>query len=78
MPQLEEQVLAHLRTLPIAQQQEVLNFIVTLSQRQPASLDSKILPQSFTAAAQSYIGCLDGGPPDLSTNPHYMVGFGAS
>jgi RelB Antitoxin alpha helical domain len=33
--------------------------------------------QSFTAAAQKYVGCLDGGPPDLSTNPQYMTDFGA-
>jgi RelB Antitoxin alpha helical domain len=25
--------------------------------------------QSFTAAAQKYVGCLDCGPPDLSTHP---------
>lgn len=24
------------------------------------------------------IGCLQGGPPDLSTNPKYMDGFGES
>jgi hypothetical protein len=73
MPHLEEQVLEHLRTLPVIQQQEVLNFILALHQRPPESLSP-----SFTAAARQYVGCLDGGPSDLSTNPEHMVGFGAT
>ena len=28
------------------------------------------------AARHGLIGCVQGGPPDLSTNPKYMVGFG--
>jgi hypothetical protein len=76
MPQLEEQVLEHLRTLPNLQQQEVLNFIIALSQRPPA-ITPEGLSQSFTAAAHQYVGCLDGGPSDLSTNPEHMAGFGA-
>jgi hypothetical protein len=78
MPQLEAQVLEHLRTLPSIQQQEVLNFILALSQRPTATTTPEIRPQSFTAAAQQYIGCLDGGPSDLSTNPEHMAGFGAT
>jgi hypothetical protein len=27
-------------------------------------------------ARDGLIGCLEGGPPDLSTNPKYMKGFG--
>jgi len=27
-------------------------------------------------ARKGLIGCLSGGPPDLSTNPKYMEGFG--
>jgi hypothetical protein len=27
-------------------------------------------------ARKRLIGCLSGGPPDLSTNPEYMEGFG--
>ena len=33
-------------------------------------------PDSFAALAAKFVGCLDGGPPDLSTNPKYMEGFG--
>jgi hypothetical protein len=75
MPQLEEQVLENLRTLPSVQQQEVLNFILPLSQRPTATTTPET--QSFTAAAHQYVGCLDGGPSDLSTNPEHMAGFGA-
>jgi hypothetical protein len=34
--------------------------------------------ESFYDAATrlGLIGCVDGGPPDLSTNPKYMEGFG--
>lgn len=31
---------------------------------------------SFAEAAKDLIGCLDGLPPDLSTNKAYMEGFG--
>jgi hypothetical protein len=77
MPQLEAQVLEHLRSLPIARQQEVLNFILFLSQspQNMETLDER--SQSFTAAAQQYSGCLVGGPSDLSTNPKYLEGFGS-
>jgi hypothetical protein len=36
--------------------------------------------ESFFAAASrlGLIGCVEGGPPDLSTNPKYMEGFGGS
>jgi hypothetical protein len=33
-------------------------------------------PVSFLEAAKDLIGCLDGLPPDLSTNKKYMEGFG--
>ena len=76
MPQLEEQVLEHLRTLPSNQQQEVLNFILFLSQQRKNTLTAAAPSRSFASAAQHYIGSLDGGPSDLSTNPQYMEGFG--
>ncbi len=36
--------------------------------------------ESFLAAATrlGLVGCVKGGPPDLSTNPQYMAGFGES
>jgi hypothetical protein len=77
MPQLEAQVLEHLRSLPIARQQEVLNFVLFLSQSPKNMKTSDDRSQSFTVAAQQYSGCLAGGPSDLSTNPKYLEGFGS-
>jgi hypothetical protein len=31
---------------------------------------------SFADVAREFIGCLDGGPGDLSTNPKHMKGYG--
>lgn len=31
---------------------------------------------SFADAAREFIGCLDGGPGDLATNPRHLKGFG--
>ena len=33
-------------------------------------------PESFAAQAARYIGVAGGGPPDLSTNPEHLEGFG--
>lgn len=33
-------------------------------------------PSSFLELAGDLIGCLEGLPPDLSTNKSYMAGFG--
>ncbi len=76
MPQLEAQVLEHLRALPSAQQQEVLNFILFLSQQRQTTAAAPT--DSFAAAARQYLGCLDGDPAGLSTNPQYLEGFGES
>ena len=35
-----------------------------------------VRPGSVLEAAGSLVGCLKGGPRDLSTNPRYMKGFG--
>lgn len=77
MPQLEAQVLEHLRSLPIDRQQDVLNFVLFLSQSRQNSQTSDPRFKSFTVAAQQYSGCLPGGPADLSTNPNYLEGFGS-
>jgi hypothetical protein len=47
------------------------------SQRQTADVNGG---ESFYDAALrlGLIGCVAGGPPDLSTNPKYMDGFGES
>jgi hypothetical protein len=49
------------------------NFAKQRHQEMPAATN-----ESFIAAARrlGLVGCLKGGPPDLSTNPIYMEGFG--
>jgi hypothetical protein len=44
----------------------------------PANNDTP--PETFFDRAKllGLIGCVEGGPPDLSTNPIYMEGFGKS
>jgi hypothetical protein len=46
----------------------------------PSSANTGDESESFYDAANrlGLIGCLEGGPPDLSTNPKYMEGFGES
>lgn len=43
-----------------------------------ASVSNGETTESFVDAASrlGLIGCLEGGPPDLSSNPAYMEGFG--
>ncbi len=45
---------------------------------QQALAHSEVNGESFFVAAQrlGLIGCLEGGPADLSTNPIHMEGFG--
>ena len=31
---------------------------------------------SFAETAREFVGCLDGGPTDLSTNPKHLKGYG--
>lgn len=47
---------------------------------QRAHAQSEVNGESFFVAAQrlGLIGCLEGGPADLSTNPIHMEGFGES
>ncbi len=46
----------------------------------PAKANNGNESESFFDAASrlGLIGCLEGGPEDLSTNPKYMEGFGTS
>lgn len=42
------------------------------------TIDDQQQTESFYDAAMrsGMIGCVEGGPPDLATNPKYMEGFG--
>lgn len=53
----------------------VIDETSVLSAEQPAKADES---QSFLDVAGDLIGCLEGLPPDLSTNKSYMEDFGKS
>jgi hypothetical protein len=53
----------------------VIDETSELSPEQPVISDQSL---SFLSVAGDLIGCLEGLPPDLSTNKDYMEGFGKS
>ena len=79
MVSIEQKVLEGLRSLPAAKQSEVLDFVEFLRTRllnQKLEDQNQQKPTSALDAAGDLVGCLDGGPPDLSTNKQYLEGFG--
>jgi hypothetical protein len=81
MVRVEEQIIEAVRTLPPAKQQEVLDFAEFLQAKLPApQTESKEANESVSAleVAGDLVGCLEGGPPDLSVNKKYLEGFGNS
>ncbi len=75
---IEQAVVEKLRVLPLDKQQEVLDFVEFLEgktkQQEPNS--QKWAGMTALEAARSVMGIVGDGPPDLSTNPKYMDGFG--
>ncbi len=67
-----------LDALPPDKQQEVLDFVEFLQSRLPETEEPghQFRPISALEVAGDLVGCVKGGPPDLSTNPIYMDGFG--
>ncbi len=67
-----------LETLSPDKQQEVLDFVEFLQSRANGlgSLELNRLTVSALEAAGDLVGCIEGGPSDLSTNKVYMEGFG--
>lgn len=79
MQRIQQRVIEVLQTLPPLQQQEVFDFVEFLkSKQQRIAVDQQPEAQeiSFSEAARDYVGCLEGGSPDLSTNKAHMEGFG--
>lgn len=82
MAQVEQQLMDAIRTLPPEQRQEVLDFAEFLLSKQMAIPQDAVTlnpPPQFTSAlefAGNLVGCLEGGPSDLSTNKEYLEGFG--
>lgn len=78
---IEQIVIEKLRVLSPEKQQEVLDFVEFLegkAKRQQLPTTSRWRGVSALEAAQSVMGIVGEGPPDLSTNPRYMDGFGES
>jgi hypothetical protein len=76
---IEQTVVEKLKTLPPEKQQEVLDFVEFLQSRTDRKESNSQEVESVVSAltlAQKWAGCLEGGPPDLSTNKNYMDGYG--
>jgi hypothetical protein len=75
--------IAKIKQLPTEDQKEIIRFVefIEFKSRKAITNQDEIeiaepKPISFAEAAKDLIGCLDGLPPDLSTNKAYMEGFG--
>lgn len=73
-----EQIVDKLKTLTSEKQQEVLDFVEFL---QTKTLQEEVKSQerevvSALTLAQKWVGCVEGGPSDLSTNKKYLEGLG--
>jgi hypothetical protein len=76
---VEQQLMEAVRTLTLEQQKQVLDFAEFLRTRQPISPTAELFDGNSLSAlevAGDLVGCLDGGPPDLSVNKKYLEGFG--
>jgi hypothetical protein len=72
----ERELINVFRRLPVDKQHEVLDFVAFLRTRMesaatpmPSAFESGV---SFAQAARRYIGCLEGGPEDLSTRLDHL------
>ncbi len=68
-----EEVLAQARELPPEDQQRL---VAELSKPKLPTGDAQERSLYDALKARGIIGCITDGPPDLSTNPKYMEGFG--
>ncbi|MBW4578072.1 MAG: DUF2281 domain-containing protein [Tildeniella nuda ZEHNDER 1965/U140] len=79
MQPIQQRVVEGLQTLSSREQQEVLDFVEFLRSKQQHAVRTKSSEKagmSVLEAAGEYVGCLEGGRSDLSTNKAYMEGFG--
>jgi hypothetical protein len=76
---IEQAIVEKLRTLPPDKQQEALDFVEALQIKahhpHVMQWESGL---SALDAARRVMGEVGDAPPDLSTNPKYMEGFGES
>jgi len=58
------------------QRRTTKSAIVRAALEQYLARNAEPSPESFAALAKDLIGCVSGGPPDLSYNKKHMEGFG--
>jgi hypothetical protein len=76
---IEQAIVEKLRTLPPDKQQEALEFVEALQIKEHHSqVRQWESGTSALEAARRVMGVVGDAPPDLSTNPKYMEGFGES
>ncbi len=75
---VEQVVVEKLKALSPDRQQEVLDFVEFLESRtrQEELRSNRWAGMTALEAAQRVMEPVGDGPPDLSTNPKYMAGFG--
>ena len=78
-----ETAIAKIKQLPTEDQKEIIRFVAFLEFKSGKAITDQEEVEitepksiSFAEAAKDLIGCLDGLPPDLSTNKTYVEGFG--
>jgi len=79
MDTVKQQAVSMITTLPeTVNLDEIIQILRQLQKtpvlHKPGSLEKKSI--SFLEAAKNYLGYLKEFPPDLSTNKHYMDGYG--
>ena len=77
---IEQTVVEKLKTLPPEKQKEVLDFVdflQTKTMRGEFKSQQREPVVSALTLAQKWVGCVQEGPSDLSTNKKYLEGLGA-
>lgn len=79
MSDLAEQITEKLNDLPVEKQLRVLNFADFLNQQSKATIFEESAmskpPTFYEEVISQYVGCVDSGHTDLSTNKAHMDGF---
>ncbi len=78
----QQEIIEQIQNLTPEQQDKVLEFIEFLQYKIRKSETKSIVveqpekPMSFAEAAKEFIGCVEGGPGDLSSNKDYLRRIG--
>ena len=75
---IEQQLVQKLKLLPPDKQQEVLDFVEFLADRTINAEVNAVQKPTISALtlAQKWVGCVEEGPTDLSTNQKYLDELG--